>query len=51
MSDTLKQFLGGVIVVAVIAAVGLHAAQLGPLVTKAGSAGGGLIKTAQGSSS
>jgi hypothetical protein len=45
--DILKAFVGGVVAIGLIGAIGLHAKDLGTLAENAGTAGSGLIKTAQ----
>jgi hypothetical protein len=47
MGDTLKTFVAGVVAIGLIAAVGLHASGLGTVVGKAGTAGSGLLNTAE----
>lgn len=45
--NPLKVFIGGVVAIGLIAAVGLHAGPLANLTAKAGTAGQGLIGTAE----
>jgi hypothetical protein len=47
MGDTATKLTAGLVAVALITAFGLHATQLGTLATKAGSAGQGLLGTAE----
>lgn len=42
-----KTFISGVVVIGIITAFGLHASQLGTLAGKAGTAGSGLLGTAE----
>jgi hypothetical protein len=46
VGDTTKKIVGGLVVVAVIGAVGLHASQLATLAKPAGSAAQGVLHTA-----
>lgn len=45
--DMIKTFIGGVVVIGIITAVGLHAAGLAQVGTSAGKAGQGLLNTAE----
>lgn len=45
--DILKVFIGGVVVVALVSAVGMHASGLANVTSKAGTAGSGLLHTAE----
>jgi hypothetical protein len=45
--DAFKTFVGGVVVIGLISAVGLHATGLANVTKTAGSAGQGLIGTAE----
>jgi hypothetical protein len=47
MGDAVKAFVAGVVAIGCIAAVGLHASGLGTVVGKAGTAGQGLLSTAE----
>jgi hypothetical protein len=47
MGDTAVKLSAGLIAVALITAFGLHAAQLAQLSTAAGTAGSGLLNTAE----
>jgi hypothetical protein len=47
MGDAVKTFVAGVVAIGLIAAVGLHASGLGTVVGKAGTAGQGLLGTAE----
>jgi len=47
MSDTLKLFIGGVVAIGLVTAFGLHASGLANLTKSAGTAGQGLLGTAE----
>jgi hypothetical protein len=47
VSDTFKLFIAGVVTIGLVTAIGLHAAGLGTVTQKAGTAGSGLLGTAE----
>lgn len=47
MQDAFKTFIAGVVAIGLVGAVGLHAKDLGTFSENLGTAGQGLIKTAQ----